>query len=210
MQTNYLVLCIKHTAVMICITRVLLIFGVSLRSKASTTNDQSPFELIFHSILFSKSQSKIPVFFPQLFHLGLRLAHLSGLLFLDFFFIFLVIGAPEGCPQGNTVHFELFGNVISHKPHIIVLKNFLVIHEEDEMGRSDSRLEQIVNLQSHIPFLGQIVKFLKFIQPVIEHTCRDPGIPFIVGSNYIVDQIIETIVKLCTHEYDWMAVDNVP
>ena len=141
MQTNYLALCIKHTAVMICITRGLLILGVSLRSKASTTNDQSSLAFIFHSILFSKSQSKITVFFPQLLHLGLRLAHLSGLLFLDFLFILLVIGAPERCPQGNTVHFELLRNVISHKPHIIVLKNFLVIHEEDEMGRPDSRLE---------------------------------------------------------------------
>lgn len=54
------------------------------------------------------------------------------------------------------------------------------VEEEDEVRRSHSGLDQVVDFEGVLIVPRHLLQLLEFLQPIIQQTRRDTGIPLIV------------------------------
>ena len=48
--------------------------------------------------------------------------------------------------------------------------------------------------------LGNVLKLLKIIKPIIQQSRRDPHVPLIIGDYYLVHHLFQTRVHLCANK----------
>lgn len=101
---------------------------------------------------------------------------------------------------GSALETEFFSEFLSHKTHVVRFEHGLVIDEDNKGGWSWLNLRDKTDLQLTSTFCRCILNFFESVQPVIERSCWDSDVPFLVRFENIVHHLVFIIWGvLCTH-----------
>ena len=93
--------------------------------------------------------------------------------------------------QRYPIQLKVLSDISGQKPHVVALENLLIIHEHYKMGWTHTCLNYVIYFQCPLLIFWHIVKFLKLVEPVVEKTCTDTFIPFIVCGYYLIHHLID-------------------
>jgi hypothetical protein len=140
-----------------------------------------------------QSHSKIAVLFLQLLHSYCGLGWLFVL--IGFFplseLALLVVCASQCVSQWHAVQLEFLCHILHQEPHVIVLENLLFVHKNYKVWWSDFCLNDVVYLQCAFTVFGQVVHFLELLQPVVQQSCADSLVPFVVCCDDLVHHLVD-------------------
>jgi len=99
-------------------------------------------------------------------------------------------GISQQYPDRNANKPEFLGDRVTQKLFKALSDQLLVVYEQKERWRSRLNLHQVPHLQHFTSIRRHFLDFCEGVNPLIQESCRDASVPFLIDSEDFVHHLL--------------------